>query len=578
MGGHYRRISRRQFLEKAGVGLGAGAAASILAGCGPAATPTEAPPGETAAAATPTTAAPGATATACLENPGYPGLCQGSGGAMVLSLYAETAPLDPPIGQGEITMMSMIPIMEGLWMRDLTAPNLKVAPPVVGVLAEEWEWSDDVLQLDVRLRDGVKFHDGTPWNAEAAQFNYYRIINEDFEYYYPQGAAMLGWMYRLIDDVEVVDDMNIRILFQSPFADFLEVTCEPCGIGAALMQAPSAVIDWGNDQVGEHPIGTGPCRFVERERGVKIVYERNDDYWDSNPLKQYHLDRMIFRPDVDSAVRNAALRSGEVDFLWRPSPYDEINRLVEEGFVLSTGPEPNLQYMSLNTQHVAMSDLKVRQALNYLTDREAIVDDLLLGFGAPWYQMSSPAASCHIPDYEPYKFDPEEGQRLLREAGYGPNNPLEFTCEYPTIPSVIDMVTWLQEKWGQYGIVMNLSGSEWQTYVTIWGAGMEPDVGMNYMGWGMNSNWWLNHPFRNYNTGHVDDPVITELLDEADRTLDDAERTAIYTDVTERDREMAYHVPCYSTVREVVYNPRVKGFYHVPEFQADYRLVWIEET
>lgn len=569
--GENKDIRRREFLKKAGL---AGAIAMIvLASCAPAApTPTTAP------TKVPPTVAPGVpTPTPCLKNPGDPDLCQGSGGTLVVSGYAEPGPLDPAIGSGEITMTHMQPIYEGIWGRDLTVPTTGSAPPLIGKLAESWEWSPDVLELTVKLRENVKFHDGTPWNAEAAQFNVYRIIKEDFEWYYPQGAAMSGWIYWGVEDVEVVDEYTIRFVFSEPKSFFIEKMAEPCGIGTALMVSPAAVKEYGNEGLGEHPVGTGPFVFVERERAVKTVYERNPDYWNPDPLKRAHVDRLIIIPTVDSAVRVAMLRAGEVDFLHGAIPVEEVPRLLAEGYELGIGTFVIFGYISINMENPAMQDLRVRQALNYLMDREKFIADMMMGYGFPWYQTCSASCSSYITDWAPYKFDPEKGVALLKEAGYGPDNPLHLKFELFEIETWRRYVEWLQMQWRPYGIELELDVYEWQTYIARWGTGMPPDVAMNIMGWGMNTDWWWHHPFRSRNTGNVDDPLIDELLDKSDAELDDEERTEICKEINRRDREMAYHIPFYASAGECMYSPRVKGFFWAIDHQRDFRLMWIEE-
>jgi peptide/nickel transport system substrate-binding protein len=568
------RLSRRDFIKRAAaLGIGMSSIGAILAACGGAATPaaTETAAATTSAAATETAAG---TATAAATTAAAATTDLGKGGTVVLSQYAEWAPLDPTIAQGEVTHWAMIPIFEGLWMRDLTIPDLKTAPPVIGVLAKSWEWSPDVLQLTVKLQPNVKFHDGTPWDADAAKFNFDRVINKDFEFYYPQGAAMLGWMYNKIKDVLVVDPATIRINFTKPFADFIDVTCEPCGIGASMMIAPSSVKQWGNEAVGEHPVGTGPFTFVARERGVKTEYQRNEAYWD--PKRPARPDRMIFRPDVDPSVRVAALRAGEVDMAYSSLPYDDLAALEQEGFKITSGRVPSFDYRSINMQHPAMQDINVRKALNLLTDREKMCKELFAGWAFPHYQMASPVAASAVPNWEPLKFNPDEGQSLLAQAGYGPDKHLSFILETNSVSAEQDMAQWMQQQWAQYGIDIEITTYEWQTYVTRWGAGMEPNVGMNVMGWGMNTDWWLNHPFRNYNTGHVEDQTISDLLDQADSELDGAKRAKLFEQVNRRDREMVYTIPLVGLKGETVYNAdRVHNWFHVPEWSRDLRMVWV---
>ncbi|NLE46634.1 MAG: ABC transporter substrate-binding protein [Chloroflexi bacterium] len=568
-----KRMSRRTFLRYVAVGAGSTAATSLLAACG--ANVTQAPAATQPAASAAATAIP-TVASACIKNPGPAGLCQGKGGSLVIAMSGDASPLDPAIGSGAVTSQYLKGLYEGLWERDQSVYNANAAPPVSGVLAESWQWTPDAMELSVKLRSGVKFHDGTPWNAQAAQFNFYRIMKPDFQYYYPAGAALMGYFYRSIDDVEVVDDGNIKIKFNKPFADFIEMTCEPCGFGMVTMVSPDAVKKYGNEGVGEHPVGTGPFTFVERTRGERAVFAPNADYWDSRDLYRPHLDRLTYRVIGEPGAMTAALLAGEVDMVFLYPPYEDVPMLQSKQFVLANGAYPNFWYLSFNMNHPIMKDVRVRQALNILTNRKQFVKDVYNSFGKPWYQMAGPSSAAAFPDIDPYPYDEEKGKALLQEVGITPSTPIELTYQCTSAALAQSMAQWLQQSWHTFGVELKLDVIEAQTYFSTWGKTMPDDVAMNYMGWGMNSDWWLSRCYEDLNVGHVADPDISEWLKSASSALDVSERVGLYQKVNTRGVEMAYHLPVIATLGDVLYHPRVKGYYHIADYNRDMRRVWIE--
>ncbi len=567
------RMSRRTFVKHVAVGTGATLVTSMLASCGTGATPAPAatqPAASGAAAVVPT------VASACIKNPGPAGLCQGKGGSLVIAVSSDASPLDPAIASGGVTSQHLKPLYEGLWERDQSVYNPNAAPPVSGVLAESWQWTPDAMELSVKLRSNVKFHDGTPWNAQAAQFNFYRIMKPDFEFYYPAGAALMGYFYTSIDDVEVVDDSNIKIKFNTPFADFIDVACEPCGFGMVSMISPDAVKKYGNEGVGEHPVGTGPFTFVERTRGERTVYAPNADYWDTRELYKPHLDRLTFRVIAEPGAMTAALLADEVDMVFQYPPYEDVPMLLSKQFVLNNGAYPNFWYVCINMNHAVMKDVRVRQALNILTNRKQFVKDVYNSFGNPWYQMAGPSSAAAIADFDPYPYDEAKGQALLQEAGITPSTPVELTYQCQSTALSQSMAQWLQQAWAKYGINLKIDVIQAQTYFSVWGKGMPDDIAMNFMGFGMNTDWWLSYCYNSLNVGHVQDAEIIDWLGKTGSTLDGTERTNLYQQVNKRGVEMAYHLPVIATLGDVLYHPRVKGYYHIPDYNRDMRRVWIE--
>ena len=268
---------------------------------------------------------------------------EGGEGTLVWGMPAETDILDPHATGGWLTYDVTYQIFESFAKEDLTDPNA-ATPELIPALATSWEISEDGLEYTFYLREGVKFHDGTPFDAAVAKFNFDRFWNESSPHFYAKSKAFVAAYTRWIENVEVIDDMTIKVALNAPNYEWIRSGLQ--SYGQPLMISPTAVETFGNEGVALNPIGTGPFKFVEREQGVKTVIERNPDYWG----RKAKLDRVIFRPLEDPATRINALRTGEIDMTNTP-PWDDIQDLVDEGFHLTINENvPFIWFIHLKQQ------------------------------------------------------------------------------------------------------------------------------------------------------------------------------------------------------------------------------------
>jgi peptide/nickel transport system substrate-binding protein len=290
-------------------------------------------------------------------------------GTLIWGMPAETDILDPHATGGWSTYQVTYQIFEGLAKEDLTKADVP-SPPLMPGLATSWDISPDGTVYTFKLRPGVKFHDGTPFDAAAVKFNFERFWDESSPNFYKKAKAFVIAYTKWIKSVEVVDPMTVRVTLKAANYQWLRQGLQ--SYGQPLMVSPEAVKKYGNDGIALHPIGTGPFRFVQREQGVKTVLERNPDYW-GTPAK---LDRIIIRPLQDPATRVNALENGEIQMMSTP-PWDEIQRLVDAGFTLSTSANvPYINFLHLNFKSPAMQDIRVRKAINMAIDREGIAREI----------------------------------------------------------------------------------------------------------------------------------------------------------------------------------------------------------
>jgi peptide/nickel transport system substrate-binding protein len=497
-----------------------------------------------------------------------------AGSTLIWGMPAETDILDPHATGGWSTYQVTYQVFEGLVKEDLTKSDVPT-PPLVPALATSWDISPDGLVYTFKLRPGVKFHDGTPFDAAAVKFNFERFWDESSPNFYTKAKAFVIAYTKWIKSVEVVDPMTVRVTLKAPNYQWLRQGLQ--SYGEPLMISPEAVKKYGNEGIAQHPIGTGPFRFVQRDQGVKTVLERNPDYW-GTPAK---LDRIIFRPLQDPATRVNALENGEIQMMTTP-PWDEIPRLVEAGFKLSTNSNvPFVNFLYLNMKFKPMQDIRVRQAINMAIDREGIAREIYRNTGRAEYGLLSPGTDAYDPGFRSYKYDPEAAKKLLAEAGYPNGFKMVFELAQYGTGEIVE--TWIQRDLKKIGIDVELRKYEWITYMGKWAAGMGSDVGMNEIGWGMSTAAWIDivsrcdsAPPGGVNSGWYCNKDVDKLLDAAILERDPTKMKAIYQKANRLIMDDAGYVPTVDDLQPVLLSAKVKGFVNPPEDWFDLSTVSVE--
>lgn len=507
------------------------------------------------------------------------------GGTLVVAMDAEADILDPTSAGGWITWRVNRNMFDTLVEEDLTKSNVKVPPRIPG-LATSWDMSSDGLTWTFHLRSGVKFQDGTPFNADAVKWNIERMWDKTKAWYSAKAASCTASTWQTLKSIEVVDPLTIKLHFSKPFGEFIG-TMLLGGCGNTAMMSPASWEKWG-DKVGEHPVGTGPFKFVERVRGERIVLEKWDGYWGTKlggPYAAPHIDKLVFVPMPDPAARTAALESGEVDMVWSPSP-DSVPKMVAKGFQLSQGPTPHVWYWNLNMREPCLKDIKVRQAINFAIDREGIAHDLLKDTVLPAYTIVAPGGPVYDPNYKPYPYDLGKAKQLMAESSC----PDGFTTKWlvPTGGSgnitPVPIAESIQRDLSAINVDVKLETYEWQTYLGFWWKGIQPGQGAYMMSWGAvtpyfldiaaNSKWFAPD---GSNIGWYKDPKVDDLLNKALVQMNDSKRYDLYSQANHLIAQDAAFVPVVHDKAPYLLSPRVKGFVHAPQEWMDFRTVWLQQ-
>ncbi len=509
------------------------------------------------------------------------------GGTLIVGLDSEADFLDNQAAGGWVTWRVNKNMFDALWTEDLTRAEGPV-PEIIGELAESWEVSEDGTEWTVKLREGVTFHDGTALNAEAVKWNIDRMWNEDSEQFSAKANGCTAFSWQALESMEVVGEHTIKLVMAAPYGEFLGKQVDG-GCGNVSLMSPSNWAKWGNENVGEHPVGTGPFEFVERVRGEKIVMERYEDYWgadsDDPRFRAPYLDRLIFVPYTDAASRVAALEAGEIDIAMSLPP-DSIQRLEEKGFTVKQGPSPHVIYFTLNMREECLDDPNYRKAIQFAINREGIANDLLGGTALPAYGFVVPGNNSFDPDYKPYPYDPEKAKELLAASSCPDGGPT-MTWLIPTggsgniIP--VPIAEWVQRNLQEAGFDVALETYEWQTYLSFWWRGQQEDQHAYWMSWGMTTPIWVEVVSHSKwfapngsNVGWYENAEVDALLDQALTEMDDAKRYDLYKQAHDLVMEEAAIVPIVHDSTPYVMQPYVKGYVHAPQNWQDFRTVWLD--
>ncbi len=370
------------------------------------------------------------------------------GGTLVVAVSAESDSM--LVTKVRSSVINMWPIFEGLFKFDSTGA-------AVPFLVESYEEDVDALTYTLHLHQGVKFHDGSELTAEVVKWN--------LENYMENG--ILKSFLSSIDSIEVVDDYTV-VLHLSAWDSLL-----PSSLARQMgyMASKEAFDANGEEYCSTHPVGTGPFMFESWEQGVKMAYTRFDGYWQGKP----HLDGMEFVVYTTDLVTQASVESGEVH-VWQTKDYNIARDMEAEGFDIITSTIPtviyNLYYECMNPDD-PLNDLRVRQAVTYAIDGQAISDSLLNGFGIVTNQFATPGSSFYSEDVAGYPYDPGKAKELLAEAGYP--DGFDTTMVVWNSPSYVDAAVVMQNQLAEVGINVELNLVDLGGFVVLmdgWESGM----------------------------------------------------------------------------------------------------------
>ncbi|GAA3566059.1 ABC transporter substrate-binding protein [Amycolatopsis ultiminotia] len=492
------------------------------------------------------------------------------GGGLIIGQYQEVTQFDPNRQYSWETWRVDRNIYETLVDEDLSAPS--GTPKIVPKLATSWTVSPDATTYTFQLRKGVKFSDGTPFDAKAVQFNVRRFTDPGFRYYDQVSAATMSLVYQDLASFTVLGDHTVRYTFKHPFLDFLR-QIPNSGNAASGIFSPAALEKYGQDGLADHPVGTGPFTFAERVRGDHTTLVRNPGYWGQRP----HLDKVIFKPIGDDQSRVAALQTGAVDLISRVPP-DSVATLENGGFsVPENKGVPQIVYYSYNFANRYLQDKRVRQAIIEAVDRTQLAASIYRGHAEAATSIVNQGNEAYDGSAVDYPYDPAAAKKLLAEAGYRPGE-VKFTILSDTTGQ--PTAEYLQQSLKAIGIDAAVQSFEWITYGTRT-ANLKPDDGLYLGEWGYVAPDWVRIAHQNSVVAHDGDKysdtsaATVQAIDAAAHNSDQAKSASLWQTAARTWAKDATIFPLLSFNRYYAIAPRVGGFVWPQQDHYDLSRVWV---
>ncbi len=459
--------------------------------------------------------------------------------------------LDPTMNLSSIRAMVGVSMFDSLVGRDADSR-------IVPQLAESWRLIDDTT-WQLKLRRGVVFHDGEPFNAEAVRFTFQRVL--DPEQKSPNRANMAE-----VARVDVIDDYTVNLVTRQPYAPLINRLLD------FPMVPPKYIAEKGNQGMALKPVGTGPYRFVELVKDDRLVVEAFDRHWRGAPK----IRRVVYKPIPEPFTRAAALRNNEVDLVTTipPSLARELERVG--GVRVQRVPSSWIIYLGLNALKKPLSDVRVRQALNYATDVDAIVKTVLEGNGRRLEGPLTPQMFGYDAGVRGYAHDPARARKLLAEAGYP--DGLDITLESPAgrYQGDKEIAEALGGQWQKAGFKPRVQVAEWGAYFKRYLGKQFPDAYLLGLGGPMQDGDELYNLVSSKGRGlYYKNERVDALFDLGRGTMDTTKRRQVYRDLARAMVEDAtwvfllQQVDIYATRDRLSWTPRTDQW--MPLHEAAFR-------
>lgn len=435
--------------------------------------------------------------------------------------------------------------------------NMKIHPG----LAESWKSIDD-RTTQFKLRKGVKFHNGEELKAEDVKYSFERMMN----------SPRISFVLPPIEKVEIIDDYTINIVTKTPFGPLMSHLSHP-----ALGIVNKKLLETDPESFKNNPIGTGPYKFSNWQAGDRVILVRNEDYFQEPPK----FEKLIFRNIVEATSRTIALETGEVDIAVSINAVDEGTIKNNPKLALLRKPSISYSYVGMNTEKEMFKDSRVRKAINYAIDKQAIVDVVLNGSGKIANSPIAPGVFGFTDKTKNYEYNLEKAKELMKEAGYENG----FKSNIYTLGGEADKQTAeiIQANLKEIGIDLAINITENSAYWDLTDKGVHD---MFLGSWGCVTGdadyglFALYHSSAKGGAGNrtfYSDPEIDDLLEKAKNETDQEKRKNLYENIQIKIVEDAPEVMLYNRILAVGAQKDIEGFDVHPVTLHDFYPVYIKD-
>ncbi|WP_010288523.1 glutathione ABC transporter substrate-binding protein [Kurthia massiliensis] len=447
---------------------------------------------------------------------------------LVIAVSQNFVTLDPQDSNNTMDNTVQKTIMEGLVAFD---EEMNIVPK----LATDYKVNKDATEFTFTLRQGVKFHDGEDFNAEAVKANFERISNED-------NNLKRYTLFASIDKVEVIDEHKVKIILSEPFASMMNNFAHP----AALMQSPKSLAS--DENIARQPVGTGPYVFESWDSSDIIKVKKNADYWGEAPAA----NSITFKPVVENGSRTAMLQTGEADFAY-PIPTEQIDSLKKANVDIVSSDSIVMNYLSMNVAKKPFDNPKVREAISLAINKDDLVKVVYADYAKKATSVISESTKFYTKQ-EDQVYDIEKAKQLLKEAGL--EDGFSTTVWATNTTNYIKAMEFIQQSLAQLNIDVKVEPMENGTLESaLWEPKGPEDskVEMYFGGWGPSTaeaDWGIrpvfateSFPPNSYNISYYSNKDVDKSLQAALRTSDEEERQEIYSKIQKNLWEENVWVP-----------------------------------
>ncbi len=469
-----------------------------------------------------------------------PAAANAAGATVTVAQGVDTSTLDPHLSNDTPTTNIVDNIFDSLLRRD---NNMQLQP----ALAAEYRQIDP-LTWEFTCREDVFFHNGEPFDANAAKFSIERVLDPAFKS--PQASRI-----QAIKTVEAIDARTLRITTELPYPLL------PAQLATIAMVPPDYLRRLGSRGFAQAPVGTGPFKFKEWQKDEQVVLEANPSYYRGAP----QIARAIFRPIPETATRIAELKTGAVDLVVNVPPHQVKSVEAVQGLTVRTAPSGRIVFLILTTTEGGpLADPRVRRALNYAIDKKAIIDALLEGYGKE-LSIPMPADTFGVDQaLKPYPYNPQKAKQLLAEAGYPNGFPIAFESPSGRYLMDKDVAQAVQGFLQAVGVTPEFEILEWGVFVNK--LYQHSGALIMLLGWGSSTFDADGYLYGLLRTGQLSayhsDPSLDQLLDAARTETDAVKREALYKKAQKKIYDDSPIIPLYQQIdiyaasEHLVWQPR----------------------
>jgi ABC-type transport system substrate-binding protein len=446
-------------------------------------------------------------------------------------------------------------------------------------LAESWSVSEDGLTWTFKLRQGVKFHDDTPFNAQAVYDSLARIIDESHPFHEFGKWRYLSLSLGQVSRIDIIDEFTIALVTRKPYAPLLN----NLALWLCPILSPKAMADY-KEQIGRNPVGTGPFKFVKWDKGDQIVLERYDDYWG----EKAKVDKIVLKSIPMPSDRLMALQSGAIDIGDDLDPDSIILAKQDPDLAVIERPSVNVGYLAMNTQKPALKDVNVRRAINHAIDKEVLIKTIFRGLAIPAKNPFSASIWSYNDAIEPYEYNPEKAKKLLEEAGFDFNMELDLWAmpvSRAYLPAPVKTAELIRTHLAAVGIKSRIVRLDWGTYLKRTANGEHDLCLLGWLGnnadpdnflYGLLSADTAETPGAS-NVALWKNPEFTDLCLQAQKVFDRGERTELYLKAQEIAHAEVPWVPLAHSTIVRCYSKKLHDVPLRPNGLNSFEMVWKEK-